>query len=249
MKELKISIITASYNSQRTIGDAIASLKRQDWSAVEHIVIDGLSTDATVAIARDALTTRDILVSEKDQGIFDALNKGLSRASGDIVGFLNSDDLLADDRVLSRVASCFEDPDVGAVYGDLQYVSADNLSKVIRYWRSGPFSHHKVKRGWMPPHPTFYMRRELYQLLGGFDDSYRIAGDYEALLRYLCYEDMRVAYLPQVLVKMRLGGASNGTLKAILNKTREDFRAMQKNGINPFVALPYKNLSKLPQFF
>lgn len=249
MKQTKISIITASFNSEKTIGEAIASLKRQSWPAVEHVVIDGLSRDTTVDIASQTLAASDILISEPDQGIFDALNKGLLKASGDVVGFLNSDDLLADSQVLSRVAACFEDPEVGAVYGDLQYVGANNPDKVIRNWKSGAFNRQKVRRGWMPPHPTFYMRRELYQLLGGFDESYRIAGDYEALLRYLSYEALQIRYLPEVLVKMRLGGASNGSFKAVINKSREDFRAMRENGINPFLALPYKNLSKIPQFF
>ncbi|WP_136067212.1 glycosyltransferase family 2 protein [Modicisalibacter radicis] len=249
MNKPRISIITASFNSEKTIGDAIASLKCQSWPEIEHVVIDGASRDATVAIARQTLAASDILVSEPDRGIFDALNKGLSKASGDVVGFLNSDDLLADSQVLSKVAACFADPEIGAVYGDLQYVSAGDPEKVIRHWRSGAFERNKLRRGWMPPHPTFFMRRELYRLLGGFDETYRIAGDYEALLRYLKHEALQIRYLPEVLVKMRLGGASNGSLKAVVNKSREDYRAMRKNGINPFLALPCKNLSKIPQFF
>lgn len=243
------SIITACFNSERTIGDAIASLKGQTWPGIEHVVIDGASRDATVAIARERLSPNDVLISEPDQGIFDALNKGLARASGDVIGFLNSDDLLADEHVLAKVADCFESDAVGAVYGDLQYVSASDPSHVIRHWRSGDFQRPKLRRGWMPPHPTFFMRRELYQTLGGFDASFRIAGDYEALLRYLSHEALTIRYIPDVLVRMRLGGASNGSLKAILNKSREDVRAMRKNGINPLLALPWKNLSKLPQFF
>lgn len=249
MKGPKISIITASFNSEKTIGAAIASLKCQSWPAIEHVVIDGLSRDATVDIARQTLTDSDILVTEPDRGIFDALNKGLFKATGNVVGFLNSDDLLADSQVLSKVAACFEDPEIGAVYGDLQYVSSSDPDKVIRHWKSGTFERHKLRRGWMPPHPTFYMRRELYRLLGGFDESYRIAGDYEALLRYLNHESLHIRYLPEVLVKMRLGGASNGSLKAVVNKSREDYRAMRQNGINPFLALPCKNFSKITQFF
>lgn len=246
---LKISVITACFNSEATIGEAIATLKRQSWDNIEHVVIDGLSQDATVEIASKTLGDGDVLVSEKDQGIYDALNKGIQHASGDVVGFLHSDDLYANNEVLAKVARCFDDPRVGAVYGDLQYVNAVSPDKVIRHWRSGVFSVGKLKRGWMPPHPTFFMRRDLYRELGGFDLSYRIAGDYDSLLRYLSSEKVKAAYLPEVLIKMRVGGASNGSVKQIIRKSREDISAMRKNGINPLIALPCKNLSKLPQFF
>lgn len=245
---LTISVITACFNSEATLGEAIASLKRQRWPAIEHLVIDGASKDASVVIARDTLEEGDVLVSEPDRGIYDALNKGIRRASGDVIGFLHSDDLYAHDAVLERVAALFADPAVGAVYGDLQYVDAGRPERVIRHWTSGAFSRAKLKRGWMPPHPTFFMRREHYRALGGFDLSYRIAGDYNSLLRYLGSETFEVAYLPEVLVRMRVGGASNASLKAILRKSREDIAAMHSNGINPLVALPCKNLSKLPQF-
>lgn len=246
--QLKISVVTACFNSQATIGEAIATLKRQSWSNVEHVVIDGASKDDTVEVARKTLGPVDVLVSEPDKGIYDALNKGIVNSTGDIVGFLHSDDLYAHDEVLSRVAACFEDPEIGAVYGDLQYVKAANTAHVIRHWKSGSFSTDKLKYGWMPPHPTFFMRRELYEELGGFDLAYRIAGDYDALLRYLASDKVKVHYLPEVLVKMRLGGASNGSFKQIIRKSREDISAMMKNGVNPVLALPYKNLSKLPQF-
>ncbi|MAX32489.1 MAG: glycosyl transferase [Halomonadaceae bacterium] len=246
---MKISVITACFNSQATIGEAIATLKHQSWPEVEHVVIDGASKDDTVVVAQRTLGNDDVLVSEPDRGIYDALNKGIERASGEVVGFLHSDDLYAHDDVLAKVAACFSDPSVGAVYGDLQYVDSEDTKRVIRHWVAGAVSQSKLKRGWMPPHPTFFMRRELYQDLGGFDLGYRIAGDYDALLRYLASEKVKATYLPEVLVKMRVGGASNGSLKQILRKSREDVAAMRKNGINPLIALPYKNLSKLPQFF
>ncbi|WP_209316452.1 glycosyltransferase family 2 protein [Halomonas salinarum] len=247
-KPLKISVITACFNSQATIGQAIASLKQQSWSQVEHVVIDGASKDDTVAVARKTLGMGDVLISEADRGIYDALNKGIDQASGEVLGFLHSDDLYAHDEVLAKVAACFDDPAVGAVYGDLQYVDALDTDRVIRHWVSGAFSQNKLKRGWMPPHPTFFMRRELYRELGGFDLRYRIAGDYDALLRYLASEKVMAAYLPEVLVKMRVGGASNGSLIQIVHKSKEDFTVMRNNGVNPLVALPFKNLSKLPQF-
>jgi glycosyltransferase len=247
-EQLTVSVITACFNSQATIGEAIATLRKQSWPAIEHVVIDGGSKDDTVIIAKETLGEDDVLVSEPDWGIYDALNKGIRYANGDVVGFLHSDDLYAHKEVLSRIAERFQDPSVGAVYGDLEYVNAADPEKVIRHWKSGTFSSAKLKRGWMPPHPTFFMRREFYRELGGFDLAYRIAGDYDAMLRYLRSERVKVAYLPEVLVKMRVGGASNGSLKQILRKSREDILAMRKNAINPWVALPCKNLSKLPQF-
>ncbi|MCH4565430.1 glycosyltransferase [Halomonas sp. EGI 63088] len=246
---IKISIITACYNSEKTIGEAIASLKRQSWPNVEHVVVDGLSSDATVDIARQTLDEADVLISEKDKGIYDALNKGIKHATGDVVGFLHSDDLYAHDNVLSHVAESFADPGKGAVYGDLEYVSAIDTTKIVRYWKSGSFNQKKLKRGWMPPHPTFFMRRDLYNELGGFDLEFRISGDYDALLRYLSNGKVSVSYLSEVLVKMRVGGVSNRSLSSIMKKTREDIDAMARNDINPWFALGYKNLSKIPQFF
>ncbi|MDH2373886.1 glycosyltransferase family 2 protein [Cobetia sp. 3AK] len=247
-EQLKISVVTACFNSEATIGEAIATLKRQTWKNIEHVVIDGASKDNTVDVAKATLHNNDVFISEPDKGIYDALNKGVANSTGDIVGFLHSDDLYAHDEVLAQVARYFEDPAVGAVYGDLQYVSATDTDHIIRHWKSGKFKHKKLKYGWMPPHPTFFMRRELYEVMGGFDLQYRIAGDYDALLRYLSNDNFKVCYLPEVLVKMRVGGASNGSFKQIVRKSLEDISAMRKNGVNPFLALPYKNVSKISQF-
>lgn len=247
--ELKFSIITACFNSSRTIAEAISSLKSQTWSDVEHIVIDGASSDDTANIARLTLGAKDVLVSEPDNGIYDALNKGIRHSSGDVIGFLHSDDFLANEAVLQQVAEIFLQSNVDAVYGDLLYVNAVNPSRIVRHWRAGEFSRLKLHRGWMPPHPTFFMRRDLYKILGAFNTDYVIASDYESLLRYLSYPSLKVKYIPEVLVKMRIGGASNGSLKQIIRKSREDFSVMKKYGLNPYIALPYKNFSKIPQFF
>jgi len=247
VSSLKISVITACYNSEATIAHAISSLKSQTWSMVEHVVIDGASSDRTQSIARSTLGDGDVFVSEPDQGIYDALNKGIRRSTGDVVGFLHSDDFLANDNVLASVAERFEQG-FDAVYGDLQYVEASDPSRVIRNWISGEFQRGRLKLGWMPPHPTFFMKRQLYERLGVFDTQFRIASDYDSLLRYLGDSTVKVGYIPEVLVKMRVGGTSNGSLKQILQKSKEDISAMRKNGINPFIALPYKNVSKLPQF-
>ena len=246
---LKFSIVTACYNSGATIAMAISSLKRQSWGNVEHVVIDGASSDDTQTIVKSTLGPCDVFVSEPDKGIYDALNKGIAHTAGDVIGFLHSDDFLANDTVLERVAELFLSSGADAVYGDLQYVNAANPVRIIRYWRSGEFSQLKLRRGWMPPHPAFFMRRDLYERLGAFDTQFRIASDYDSLLRYLSYPSIKVAYISEVLVKMRVGGASNGSLKQVFRKTCEDYAVMKKNGLNPFYALPCKNLSKVSQFF
>jgi glycosyltransferase len=247
-EKFKFSIITACYNSEETIAHAISSLKAQTWGSIEHVVIDGASKDDTPLIAQSTLAEDDVFVSEPDNGIYDALNKGIVRSTGDIIGFLHSDDFYANDIVLTKVADVFA-KGADAVYGDLQYVDGKDPSRVVRHWTSGHFTRSNLRLGWMPPHPTFFMRRDLYEKLGAFDTRFRIASDYDSLLRYLSISDLKVVYLPEVLVKMRVGGASNGSLRQILRKSKEDIAVMRKNGVNPLVALPFKNLSKIPQFF
>lgn len=222
---------------------------RRDVPPIVGSIIDGASTDGTqelLAHHRDQLAT---LVSEPDHGIYDALNKGVSLASGEIVGFLHADDVYAGPHVLERVAAAFSDPAVSAVYGDLEYVAQDDPSRVIRHWRAGGFSPAKLRRGWMPPHPTLFLRRSLYERFGVFDLRYRIAADYDFMLRVLGGMDGEVVYLPDVLVRMRVGGASNRSLKQILRKSREDYLALRRNRMGGLPALAWKNLSKVPQFF
>jgi glycosyltransferase involved in cell wall biosynthesis len=245
---MKISVITAVYNNRDTVAQALDSALAQTHPDVELIVIDGGSTDGTLQVLHGYADRLAVLVSEPDRGIYDALNKGIARASGEVVGFLHSDDLFADTAVLSRIAAAFADPEVDAVYGDLLYVSKADPSRVVRTWRAGAFTPAKLARGWMPPHPTFYVRRAVYAQLGGYDTSYRIAADYDCMLRLLGKGGLRAAYIPEVLVKMRVGGASNRSLKNILQKSREDYRALRKNGVGGLGALAWKNLSKLPQF-
>lgn len=245
---MKISVITAVYNANETVSDAIESLVGQTYSDVELIVIDGHSTDGTREVLEGWRDHLGVLISEPDGGIYDALNKGLARATGEVVGFLHADDLLADDRVLARIAEAFADPAVDAVYGDLVYVSKAEPSRVIRYWQAGDFSPRRLRRGWMPPHPTFYARREVYERLGYFDTSFRIAADYDCMLRFLGLGNIRCRYIPEVLVKMRIGGESNRSLRNILRKSGEDYRALQQNHAGGIVTLAWKNLSKIPQF-
>lgn len=245
---MKISIVTAVYNRERTIREALASVSSQTHANIEHLIIDGASRDATLAIVRAHQDQRIVLVSEPDQGIYDALNKGIIRATGDVIGLMHSDDLFAHERVLEKVAVAFADPAVDLVYGDLDYVASADTSRVVRHWRSGDYSPEKLRRGWMPPHPTVFARASVFRDHGLYDTSYRIAADYEAMLRFFGRAGLRSAYIPEVLVKMRTGGASNRSLRHIMLKSREDLRAMRTNGVGGLGTLAAKNLSKIPQF-
>jgi glycosyltransferase len=246
---LKISIITAVYNRADCIAQALASVQCQTHANIEHVIIDGASTDGTLEILRDSLDARATLVSEPDHGIYDALNKGLARASGDVVGLMHSDDSFADESVLALVAAAFSDPLVDAVYGDLEYVAKADTSRVIRRWQSGEFSAARLAWGWMPPHPTLFLRRRVIEEWGCFDTQFRIAADYDAILRYFSQGKIRPAYIPRVLVKMRVGGESNRSLGRIWLKSREDYKALRRNGVGGVGALVWKNVSKLGQFF
>ncbi len=186
--------------------------------------------------------------SEPDSGIYDALNKGVRKASGDIVGVMHSDDTFAHDDVLALVSGAFTNRNLDAVYGDLQYVSARDERKVIRHWISGDYSLARVRRGWMPPHPTMYVRRKVFKKFGAYDTSYRIAADYDAFLRWFGRDQLRMGYIPEVLVKMRVGGESNRSLGKILRKSREDYRALRSNDIGGLGTLALKNLRKVGQF-
>ena len=246
---MKISIITAIRNSHATIADALDSALAQDHPDKELIVIDGASTDGTLDVIQRYAGRLAHLVSEPDHGIYDALNKGLRLAKGEVVGFLHADDRYADDRVLSRIATALADPGVDACYGDLRYVRQDDPGCVVRYWRAGDYRRQRLAWGWMPPHPTFYARRAVYQRLGGFDTRYRIAADYDCLLRFLGAGRISCTYIPEVLVHMRVGGANNRSLRNLLQKSREDYQILRHNQIGGLGALLLKNVQKLPQFF
>lgn len=255
---MKISIITATYQCAPTVGACLESVAAQTYPDREQIVIDGASMDGTLAVLRARQAQLAVLVSEPDQGIYYALNKGLARASGEVVGVLHGDDVYGDAEVLARIAAAFADPMVMAVYGDLEYVSQSDPTRVVRHWRAGPFEPARLRRGWMPPHPTLYLRRSVYERLGGFDTRYGIAADYDLMLRVLSRLAGRVVYLPQVLVRMRLGGKSNRNLKEIVLKSWEDYQILRRQGrgdaqglgpLGAAGALVWKNLSKVPQFF
>ena len=246
---MTISIITASFNSSETIRDTLTSVGRQTHPDIEHLIIDGMSTDNTLDIVSKFPHVK-LVISEPDKGIYDAMNKGIQLASGEVVGILNSDDIYAHNRVLEQVAKLFEDSETQAVYADLQYVKPDNLNKVIRHWKAGEYSSQNFYYGWMPPHPTFFVRRELYQEAGLFDLSFKTAADYELMLRFLVRYDIPATYLPEVIVKMRNGGASNASFSNRWKANREDRRAWDVNGLTPyFFTIPLKPFRKLSQFF
>jgi glycosyltransferase involved in cell wall biosynthesis len=245
---LHISVITAVFNRAATLGESLRSVHSQRWPEIEHIVIDGGSTDGSLAILDQHKSRIAKIVSEPDGGLYDALNKGIRQASGDVIGFMHADDEFATPHALARVAQAFEDPDIGAVYGDLVYVKKNDVSRVVRYWRAGQYQRTQLTQGWMPPHPTFYVRREVYSRFGGFDTRYRIAADYENMLRILWRGRIKAAYIPEVLVRMRVGGISNMSIFNMLHKSREDYAAMRENGIGGLQALLLKNVTKLPQF-
>lgn len=246
---MKISVVTAVFNRVGTIAEAMQSVQSQSYSQVEHIVQDGGSKDGTLDEVIRLATKKTLVISERDSGIYDAINRGVSRATGDVIGLMHSDDFFANEEVLAKVAKKFENPAIHGVYGDLQYVSAQDPGRIVRHWRSSSFHPRLLKRGWMPPHPTLYLRRQVFERYGLYDNSFSISADYDAMLRYLVQGQIKLAYIPEVLVKMRLGGESNRSLERILIKSREDYRAIRKNGVGGIGTLTTKNLSKLGQFF
>ena len=250
---MKVSIITATYNSEKLVVDAINSLISQTYSDIQSVLIDGASKDGTVALVEKSFLNSKIsskIISEPDQGIYDALNKGINNADGDIIGFLHADDLYDNCDVISKVVSLFKkNPDLQSLYGDLVYVQKENTAKVVRYWQSGECSHVEMKKGWMPPHPAFFVRKEVYEKFGLFDTSYNIAADYDFMMRVLYKGGISTAYIPEVFVKMRVGGASNKSLKNIWRKSKEDLRAMKTNELGGVATLVNKNFRIIPQFF
>jgi glycosyltransferase involved in cell wall biosynthesis len=245
---MKISIITATYNSAATVRDTLTCIASQQHPNIEHIIVDGVSKDNTLAIVGEFSHIAKT-ISEKDKGIYDAMNKGVQLATGEVIGILNSDDFYTNAEVLTKVAVAFNDPAVEAVYGDLQYVKADNTDIVTRTWKSGMFKKKNLYYGWMPPHPTFFVRRHVYEKCGLFNTTLRSAADYELMLRVLLKFNTRVQYIPEVLVKMRAGGMSNASLKNRLRANKEDAMAWKLNGLKPyFFTMWFKPLRKVLQF-
>jgi len=244
----KVSIITATYNSAATVAETLQSVRDQDYPLIEHLVIDGLSKDKTLEIVKQ-FPHVSLAISEKDEGIYDAMNKGIRAATGDIIGILNSDDIYADNEVISRVAEVFQDPSVQACYADLQYMDARDSSRITRSWKSGSYRPGSFYWGWMPPHPTFFVRKSVYDQVGLYITKFRSAADYEMMLRIMEKHKMKAAYIPQVTVKMRTGGISNASLGNRIRANRNDREAWRINGLKPyFFTLYLKPLRKISQF-
>lgn len=243
------SIITATFNSAETIEKTLDSLLYQINKEVEWIVIDGASSDETLSIIQHKFKGNLKCISEKDNGIYDALNKGICMSSGDIIGFLHSDDLFASNDIISQLVEIFNKEDVDGIYGDLQYIRKEDPAKVIRYWKSEQFHPQLLKRGWMPAHPTLFLKKEVYEKHGLFNLNYKIAADYDFMLRIFSDPALKFHYLPTIITKMKVGGASNRNLRNIKLKSSEDLKALKANKIrHPYLTLAYKNFSKLSQF-
>ena len=287
---MKVSLITVSYNSARTIRDTLVSVQKQTYKDIEYIVVDGHSADGTVEIvkqfldsakdasqdsakdvsqdamqdsAKDAMqdSSKDAsqgsakgvvtkFLCEKDKGIYDAMNKGLALATGDIIGVLNSDDFYCSNDVIENVVRAFQENETDCLYGDLNYVDPIDTSKIVRKWRSGAYLRENFLKGWMPPHPTFFVKKSCYDSFGTFDTQFKSAADYELMLRFLFKEWCSAQHLPKVMIHMRAGGVSNVSLKNRIRANREDRLAWKINGLKPkWFTLLRKPLSKLTQYF
>ena len=246
---MKISLITCCYNSGATLADTIDSVRQQDLSNVEYIVVDGASKDQTLSIIKDNLDIITQFVSEPDRGIYDAMNKGLGMTTGDVVGFLHSDDLFYSPDALRTINMAFEKHKVDAIYGDLLYVNREDTSKVIRTWKSQPFRASLFYKGWMPAHPTFYLRKSAYEKHGYYNTDFQISADYELMLRMLLRHGCSARYVPETLIRMRVGGESNVSLTNRWKANQEDAQAWKINGLKPGTLTRWiKPLSKLSQF-
>lgn len=243
---MTISIITSVFNNAATIRDSIESVLRQTYTKIEYIVIDGGSTDGTVEIIQEYKDSISQFISEPDKGIYDGLNKGIRLASGEIIAFLHSDDIYPNDSVVSDIMTHFNE-NLDGIYGDLVYTAKNNTTQILRYWKSEPFQPKLLRCGWMPPHPTLFLRRSVYENYGSFDLNFAIAADYDFMLRILT-ENITIKYIPKILYIMRMGGASNKSITNILLKSSEDLKALKKNKIGGIGTLVLKNLSKIKQF-
>lgn len=247
---MKISIVTACYNSAATIRDTLKTIQMQTHQDIEHIVIDGGSTDGTLEILEQNKQHIAYLTSEPDNGLYDAMNKGIQRATGDVIGLLNSDDLFAHDNVLSQVVNALADDSVDACYGDLVYVNHGNIDQVARYWKSCNYTPELFGKGWVPAHPTFYVRKAVHdQHSILFNVDYKLAADYDVLLRLFFAHNIKTTYIPDVMVKMRLGGATNKSLKNIVNQNKEIMHILKRHNYpySPTKFIAHKLMDRIQQ--
>lgn len=247
---MKISVITVVLNNSSYIEDCITSVLNQTYQNIEYIIIDGGSTDGTIDIVKKYENRITRWISEPDEGIYDAMNKGIRMATGEIVGTLNADDVFYNDKVLENIVKVMEDKSIDACYSDLVYVDGSNLQNIVRYWKSCDFRYEFLRKGWIPPHPTFYVKKVIYNQYGFFDISYPLAADYELIVRLLAYYKIKVKYIPMIAIKMRLGGVTNKSIKNIIKQNFEIIRACKKNKIKVFPPIFFMNkfISRLKQF-
>lgn len=246
---MKITIVTATYNSSKTIIDCINSVNAQSYQNIEQLIIDGNSNDNTIEIIKSVESRVQEIVSEYDRGIYFAMNKGIKMATGDIIGILNSDDLYIDDQVITDVADLLELTEADSLYADLYYVNAMDTSKLQRFWKSGEFTPGSFAHGWHPPHPTFFVRRQVYAKYGLFDTSFAVSADFELMLRFLEKHKVSTCYLPRPILKMRHGGHSSGSIRNIITGNINCYKAFKKNEIpvNPLY-LVYRSWPKIVQY-
>lgn len=245
--KLKISIITSTYNSESTLEQTFHSLYEQAYSNLEHIIIDGGSTDSTIKIIEKFKNANTIFISEPDDGVYDAFNKGLAEATGDIVGFLHSDDMFASSDVLSSIAEEFEKNNVDFIYGDLCIIKRNDENSIIRYWKSEPYVDGMLNNGWMPPHPTLFIKNAVYKKLGLYDKSYNISADYLFIINLFQAPNLEFSYMNKIITKQRVGGVSSRNLKSIILKSSEDLNIIRKNSLGGISVLIKKNFYKLRQ--
>lgn len=244
----KVSIITVTYNSGATIADALRSVAEQSYSNIEHIVVDGLSSDNTVEVVKTFPHVAKV-VSEKDSGMYDALNKGIKMCSGDYVGIINSDDFLTTSEAIATVVNELQRPGIEAVFGDVKYISNTDASKIVRYCKSEGWTPEKFGWGYMPNHPTYYTRKENYDLHGYFELDYDICADYELLIKHLYKAKLPYHYIKECLVTMRPGGISNGSIAKRIKLNKEIVRACRANGIKTnLLKLSTKVISKTSEY-
>lgn len=248
MQDLKISLITVAFNAGNTIERCIQSVIRQTFKNVEYIIIDGVSTDSTIQVIDQYKEYINIFLSEPDHGIYDAMNKGIRLATGDVVGLLNADDFFKDNSILGTVAETFKQQNTPIIYGDLDFVNSQG--KIVRKWRSGQYAQGMFNWGWMPPHPTFYCKRELFYTLGFYSLEYGTAADYELMLRFMHLNNINTFYIKKVLIGMEIGGISNKSFGNRVKGLFFDLKAMRSNGIIfPIITLIFKPLRKTYQYF
>jgi glycosyltransferase involved in cell wall biosynthesis len=228
---LKISIITICKNSECSIEKTIQSVISQDYPNIEYIIIDGMSNDNTMKIVNQFKDRISLIISEPDNGLYDALNKGIKFSKGDVIGFINSDDYFANNQVISKIVKTFQERNTDSVYSDIQYFSSTQPSKIIRNWRSKPFSNKMFFDGEFPPHPSLYIKKEIYLKYGYFNEEFKLAGDFELMLRFLVKHKVSTHYIPEVSVKMSNGGVSNRNIKNMIKSLKESFKSFEINNI------------------